>query len=141
MNQLTRSDSSGEQPLLVVVEDDVGTLDLLREVAEEAGWRVAALTRLAPLRSALADRLPDLIILDDDLPDGSGGDMARDLREDRRLQDLPVLVCTAAHPMRQAQIGAWAPVVSKPFDLTEIETFLDAAAGRTSENPFHRAAG
>ncbi|HEX7197678.1 MAG TPA: hypothetical protein VF364_12695, partial [Candidatus Limnocylindria bacterium] len=47
-----------------------------------------------------------------------------------RMADVPLLVCTAAHPMRQAEIGAWAPVVSKPFDLAEIDAFLRAAAAR-----------
>jgi hypothetical protein len=44
------------------------------------------------------------------------------------MADVPILVCTAAHPMRQAEIGAWAPVVSKPFELAQIEAFLGAAA-------------
>jgi hypothetical protein len=32
--------------------------------------------------------------------------------------------------MRAAEIGAWAPVISKPFDLVEIERFLEAAGRR-----------
>jgi len=40
---------------------------------------------------------------------------------------LPLVVCTAAHPTRQAEIGTWAPVISKPFKLTEIDAFLAAA--------------
>ena len=59
---------------------------------------------------------------------------------DRRLRDVPVLVCTAAHPTRQAEIGAWVPVVSKPFDLGEIERILDAVA-RRRDPPVHGAAG
>ena len=43
---------------------------------------------------------------------------------------MPVVVCTAASPLRQAEIGAWAPVLNKPFDLSEIERFLQAAAQR-----------
>jgi DNA-binding response OmpR family regulator len=78
----------------------------------------------------MAKRVPDLVILDDDLPDGRGGDRARELRDDRRLRDVPVLVCTAAPPLRQAEIGTWVPVVNKPFDLGEIERILQAAARR-----------
>ncbi len=63
-------------------------------------------------------------------PTDAGGDFARELRNDERMADTPMLVCTAAHPMRQAEIGSWAPVVSKPFDLREIDAFLDAAARR-----------
>lgn len=115
------------RPVLFVVDDDVATLDLLCEIAAEAGWCARGFTRLGELRLWLDRERPSLLILDDDLPDGRGGDLARTLREDPRMHDVPLLVCTAAHPMRQAEIGAWAPVVSKPFDLDEIEAFLEAA--------------
>jgi DNA-binding response OmpR family regulator len=81
------------------------------------------------------------MILDDDLPDGRGGDLARELRADDRTADVPTLVCTAAHPMRQAEIGAWAPVVTKPFDLLEIESFLAAAARRDGPDSYRQRAG
>lgn len=118
------------QPVMLAVDDDLATLDLLCEIASEAGWFAMGFTRLAELRASLDRERPNLLILDDDLPDGRGGDLARELREDPRTQDVPLLVCTAAHPMRQAEIGNWAPVISKPFDLGEIERFLDAAARR-----------
>ncbi|MFP5342831.1 MAG: two-component system response regulator [Candidatus Limnocylindria bacterium] len=118
-------------PVLFVVDDDAATLELMCEIAEDAGWAAFGFTRLAEVSRALDERRPTVLILDDDLPDGRGGDLARAMREDPRMRDVTLLVCTAAHPMRQAEIGAWAPVVSKPFDLGEIEGFL-AAAGSTS---------
>ena len=127
------------RPLLIAVDDDVATLDLLCEIAAEAGWFALGLTRLAQLRATLDHEHPNLLIIDDDLPDGRGGDLARDLRDDPRMTDVPVLVCTAAHPMRQAEIGNWAPVISKPFDLGEIETVLDAAARRRLGNDGHKS--
>ena len=128
------------QPLLFVVDDDAATLDLLCEVATESGWEAEGFTHLRALRASLDRVRPTLLIIDDDLPDGRGGDFARDLREDRRMRGVTLLVCTAAHPMRQAEIGQWAPVVSKPFDLLEIETFLEAAA-RHRDEPSGRSFG
>jgi DNA-binding response OmpR family regulator len=123
-------DGHASQPVLFAVEDDPSTLELLRDVAAHAGWTLRGFTQLADFERAVAHRVPDLVILDDDLPDGRGGDRARDLRRDRRLGDVPVLVCTAAPPKRRAEIGAWAPVVSKPFALGEIERVLHDAARR-----------
>lgn len=122
------SERSG--PVLFIVDDDLATQELLREVGLEAGWDAHGFARLSDLRAALEWRRPALLILDDDLPDGRGGDLAREFREDERMEGVVVLVCTAAHPMRQAEIGNWAPVVSKPFDLGEIEAFLAAVANR-----------
>ena len=128
------------RPVLFAVEDDVPTLDLLRDVATDAGWAARGFSQLSEFELAVAERVPDLVILDDDLPDGRGGDRARELRSDRRMRDVPVLVCTAAHPMRQAEIGAWVPVVSKPFDLGEIERILDAVRPE-ARSAAHGAAG
>ncbi len=117
-------------PAVFVVDDDPGTLELLCEVAREAGWEARPFTRLTDLRASLERIRPTLLILDDNLPDGRGGDFARELRNDERMADTPMLICTAAHPIRRAEIGSWAPVVSKPFSLHEIDAVLAAAATR-----------
>jgi CheY-like chemotaxis protein len=128
------------RPVLFAVEDDPSTLEMLHDVATDAGWATRGFSQLSDFERAVAERVPDLMIFDDDLPDGRGGDRARELQRDRRLRDVPVLVCTAASLPRQAEIGAWVPVVSKPFDLGEIERILDAIAqGRSS--PVDGAAG
>mgnify|MGYP002336057427 FL=1 len=128
-------------PLLIAVDDDVATLDLLCEIAAEAGWFALGFTRLAQLRASLERERPSLLIIDDDLPDGRGGDLARELREDPRTTDVPLLVCTAAHPMRQAEIGSWAPVISKPFDLGDIEAILEQVSRRSDDGRRGRALG
>ena len=126
-----------EAPVLFVVDDDLPTLELLQDVAGESGWTSVGFTRLAPLRAALDRRRPTLLIIDDDLPDGRGGDLARDLRSDPRMEGIPLLVCTGAAPRRQAEIGVWAPVLSKPFELAEIEEFLEAAMRADGDGHAH----
>jgi two-component system, sensor histidine kinase and response regulator len=127
-----------ERPVVFIVADDRATVALLCEVADDAGWSTVGFTRLADLRATLAVRRPSLLILDDDLPDGRGGDLARELSEDSRLADLPLLVCTAAQPMRRAEIGAWAPVIAKPFDLVDFERVLEAGARAHRGRPASR---
>jgi DNA-binding response OmpR family regulator len=116
-----------DAPVLYVVDDDLSTVELLCEVGRERGWQVRGFTLLEELTHAIDERKPTLIILDDDLPDGRGGDLAIQLRRNSETADIRVLVCTAAHPMRQAEIGAFAPVVAKPFVLDQLERFLEAA--------------
>lgn len=112
--------------MLCIVDDDDLTVQLVCEVAQESGWTAHGLKDIAQLRGFLRRQRPTLLLLDDDLPDGRGGDLARDLRDDPDLGDLPVVVCTAAHPERQEEIGTWAPVISKPFELRELERYLRA---------------
>lgn len=128
-------------PVLFAVDDDIATLELVREIARESGWTVHGFTRLADVRASLDRQTPTLLLLDDDLPDGRGGDLARDLREGGRMANVPLVVCTGAHPMRQADITRWAPVISKPFDLSEIEAMLAAAASRRERDDAYERAG
>jgi DNA-binding response OmpR family regulator len=127
------------EPVVFVVDDDAVTLSLLCEIASEAGWNARGFTRLGEVRRAFDDGAPSLLILDDDLPDGRGGDLARDLHEDPRLREVPTVVCTAAHPMRQAEIGAWAPVISKPFRLAVLDRLLADAHPDARRARAHRA--
>ena len=121
-----RGDST--RPMLFAVEDDPSTLALLRDVAADAGWAAQGFSQLSDFERAVQQNVPDFVILDDDLPDGSGGDCARDMRRDRRLRDVPIVVFTGASPPRSAEISTWAPVLRKPFGLTEIERLLSWAA-------------
>jgi DNA-binding response OmpR family regulator len=136
-----RARSRPHAPLLYVVDDDDATVELLCAVAEDAGWEALGFSRLAPLRAALSARSPSLLILDDELPDGRGGDLAKELRKDSRMRDVPLLVCTGAQPMRVAEIGGWAPVVAKPFDLVQIDRFLASAARHSARGTGQRSTG
>ena len=130
-----------QPPVLYIVDDDELTVELVREVAEESGWLAYGFQRIGELRRYLAARRPELLVLDDDLPDGRGGDLARELRHDPALGDVPVVVCTAAHPTRQREIGTWAPVISKPFSLYEFERHLDAMSSNARGGQRQAAAG
>ncbi len=126
--------TTGDPPVLCIVDDDGSTVELVREVAEESGWVAYGFERIEEARQFLSARQPTLLVLDDDLPDGRGGDLARELRDDP-TSDVPVLVCTAAHPRRQREIGEWAPVLSKPFDIFEFERHLEARAQHGTGRP------
>ena len=127
-----------ERPVVFVVDDDHLTQDLLRDVAHGCGWEARVFASLSDVRATLARSRPTLIILDDDLPDGSGGDLAREMRHG----DIPLLVCTAADLGRVEEIGEWVPVVTKPFRIGEIEAFLAARAPcHEARGPFRGASG
>ena len=120
----------GHPPPAFVVDDDIGMLRLLSEVAAAAGLRPLAFTRLSAARRALRERVPEVMLLDDDLPDGRGADFVRELRSDPRTRDVKVLVCTGAGADRRRQIASLAPVIAKPFEVTEMEGALREVARR-----------
>lgn len=117
-------------PPAFVVEDDVMMLRLLSEIAESAGLAPRTFTRIAPARRALRERPPAVLVIDDDLPDGRGADLVRELKDDPRTRDVQVVMCTGADAQRRRQISGLAPIVRKPFAVEEMETALRRAAPR-----------
>lgn len=119
------------RPPAFVVEDDLMMLRLLSEVASSVGLRPLPFTRLSTVRRALRERVPEVIMLDDDLPDGRGADFAQELRADPRTRHVKVIVCTSAGPARRRQIAqSVAPVIAKPFAVSEVEGALREVTDR-----------
>ncbi len=85
--------SSPEFPnaTIMVVEDDVAVATLLKELLSDEGYTVWLVSTLAGARAQLARQAPDVVLLDVQLPDGSGFDLCVALREDRKTIDIPIL--------------------------------------------------
>jgi DNA-binding response OmpR family regulator len=119
--------------VLYVLEDDPSARDLLVELGNDGGWDARAFASIGSLRRALVEYVPDLLIIDDDVGDDRGGELARQLHAARRMRDLPIILLTAAGPSRRAELATWASVVPKPFELTDVERRL-ATIGRADRN-------
>lgn len=96
---------------------------MLRPYLEQLGYVVSVARTLDEARSALrATPATDGLLLDLHLPDGSGLDFLRDLRQQDRTSRLPVLVLTAEgedRVLREARrLGA--ALVTKPFSPTKL---------------------
>jgi DNA-binding response OmpR family regulator len=116
--------SMDRRPRAFVIEDDVLTLRLLTELVASNGMEPVPFTRLSSARRALKERPPQVMVVDDDLPDGQGVELVRELRADPRMAKLRVLFCTAADAPRRREIARLAPVIEKPFRLADVERAL-----------------
>lgn len=117
-------------PHLLIVEDNPGLSELLREYLGAHGFRVTAVADgHAGLRSAL-HLAPDLVILDVMLPGLGGLEVLRQLRLER---DMPVLMLTArdgeASKVLGLELGA-DDYVTKPFSMAELLARVNALLRR-----------
>ena len=116
--------------ILFVLEDDPNARDLLVEVAGDAGWDVRGFASIPSIRRALAHAVPDLLLVDEDVADGHGGEFAREVQGDGRARGVPIIVLSEASPRRRAELATWAAVIAKPFDLADLERRLSAIDGK-----------
>src|ERR1700743_931628 len=124
-------------PINVLVVDDEAVLaEMVSMALRYEGWNIAtAGDGAAALESARSQR-PDAVVLDVMLPDMSGLDVLRKLREES--PQLPVLLLTAKDAVEDRIAGLTAggdDYVTKPFSLEELVARLRALlrrAGMTS---------
>ena len=105
---------------ILLVEDDPAIARSIIFTLERDGLSVTHSLLLGDARRQLAARLPDVLILDVGLPDGSGLDLCRDLRAH---SSLPVLMLSAhgeeIDRVLGLELGA-DDYVSKPFSPREL---------------------
>ena len=115
---------SALKPFALIVDDDEDNCDAFAEALKSVGIRALAVTRgLDGLRLAKA-LAPDLIIIDHRLPDVSGAEVCRRLRDDPETEPLPVIAVTAVPDALRAEGCVADAVLTKPCRL---DTFLAAA--------------
>ena len=97
---MTRVAAPAPPSRLLVVDDDEGLLLLMAERLREEGYVVATAPSAREARARLAAGAPDLMFLDLKLADGSGPDLAAELRRER--QAVPFVVVTGQGDERAA---------------------------------------
>jgi CheY-like chemotaxis protein len=107
------------QPLVLLVEDNEANQLLARSVLEREGYRVEVAGAADEAREKLAERLPNLILMDVQLPGRDGLSLTRELKADPATTNIPVIALTA-HAMtgdREQTITAGClGYIAKPID-------------------------
>jgi DNA-binding response OmpR family regulator len=106
---------------ILLVEDNPRLTELIAEGLASAGYVTDMASNIRDAESFLQSMDYDLIVLDIRLPDGSGRDLLRRIRN--QGQNTPVLVATAimdtAHRVETLEGGA-DDYLGKPFDMDEL---------------------
>jgi two-component system KDP operon response regulator KdpE len=120
---------------VLVVDDERQILRALKVILREAGYEVAEATTIEEALDTAAVRPPDAAIVDLMLPDGSGVELCRRLRE---WTQMPILVLSAIGEedakVEALEAGA-DDYVTKPFGTRELVARLGAALRRAGDTP------
>lgn len=116
---------------ILIVDDYEDALDIWSIYLQSVGFRVSTAIDGASAIAKAKSLLPDLMVLDLELPGISGFEVARTLRADAETKDIPLIAATGYSHVRQLTLArevGFDAVVVKPCDpdtlLLEIERLL-----------------
>lgn len=123
---------------ILLVEDEPAIREMVGFALGRAGLEVREAADVSEAQSLLAERLPDLVLLDWMLPGVSGIDYARRLKREEYTRDLPIIMLTARGDENDKVGGLDAGVddyVTKPFSPRELVARIKAVLRRTKPEP------
>ena len=123
----------GWTPTVLVVDDDIDLQKLIRTYFVLEGFNVRAALKRDDIAIALRMQpMPDLVLLDVNLPDADGFDILARMRQHPVLKNMPVIMLTGESTreavLRGLQGGADG-YVTKPFEADVLVTAVKAVLG------------
>jgi CheY-like chemotaxis protein len=118
-------------PHILVVEDNELNMELVRDILRAYGYRVGEAFDGRACLSYLDQEIPNLILMDLQLPDVDGYTLVQKLRADVRCQQLPIVAVTAfamKGDREKAMAAGCTGVITKPIDTRafpkQVEAYL-----------------
>ena len=117
---------------IVVVDDSYADIQLIEGCLKGANHTVVSFPSTDKLEDKVALEKPDLIVLDVIMPGRNGFQACRDLKNDNRCKDIPIILCTSkgneSDKFWGQQQGANGYIV-KPFKAEDLLTAVKKATG------------
>jgi CheY-like chemotaxis protein len=108
-------------PHILLVEDNKFVSDAVKETLESEGWRVETCEDgYVALLLIKSDRRYDLILLDNELPNVNGLELARRARELPHRKQTPIIMLSASEGVRDALLAGADIFLRKPQDIGKI---------------------
>jgi CheY-like chemotaxis protein len=112
-------------PRVLLLEDDPDLRWLMSQMLESVGFLVTAVAGREACLELAQMSVPDVIVLDVDLPEEDGYRICRELKGDPRTTQIPVVLCSGRVDLneRAGEAGA-AATISKPTEVRRLAECL-----------------
>ena len=125
------------QKRILIVDDEPAIGDMVAFALRKAGFEPLHAADGREAQAVIADRVPDLVLLDWMLPGNSGLELARRWRRDPLTREVPIIMLTARGEENDRVGGLEAGVddyVVKPFSARELLARIRAVMRRSRED-------
>jgi DNA-binding NtrC family response regulator len=110
---------------IVIFDDDEDILSICSYILEEQGWEVHTFTDCNSIIEKVSGISPDVILMDNWIPDAGGIIATQTLKKDDQLKNIPVVYFSANSDIQLLADHAGAETyLAKPFDLEELERVI-----------------
>lgn len=119
---------SSPEKTVLIVEDEADAAELFAEMMRVSGFHVLKTFSSTPAIGMISEAKPDLVILDIMMPDVSGLDILREMRQDPALADIPVIVVSAKSLPADIKSGMQAGAskyLTKPVGFLELREAVE----------------
>ncbi|MFN2475658.1 MAG: response regulator, partial [Chthoniobacterales bacterium] len=121
---------------ILLVEDHEDTARVLRRILEQAGYKVAHAGSVAAARAAARERRFDVVISDVGLPDGTGLELMKSLREEHRLTGIALSGFGTDDDLAASAAAGFAEHLTKPVDWPQLRSAIERLlATRPTKTP------
>jgi two-component system, cell cycle response regulator len=114
---------------ILIADDDAALVQTMTWVLREHGYDVTATHEGRQVIPLMAERTPDIVLLDVMFPDTDGNEVLEGIKAEERWRDIPVLMISSLPPeegaVRTLGLGA-ADYVRKPFRVRELLARIQA---------------
>ncbi|PYF75734.1 response regulator [Pedobacter nutrimenti] len=108
-----------------IFDDNIEILELCTIILEDAGYEIKTSSTSNDIVEQVSAYTPDLIFMDNWLPDVGGIDATRKLKSHEGLKHIPVIYFSANNDVKSLAEQAGADgYLSKPFDIEELEKIV-----------------
>ena len=121
---------AGEQKTILVVEDEEETAELFSEMLKVSGFQVVSSPKSQKAIDIIKEKPPNGIVLDMMLPDISGMEVLRFVRQDPQLSKIPVVVVSAKAFPTDVKAGLEAGAtayLAKPVSYLDLKQAIEKA--------------
>ena len=110
---------------IFIFDDNLEILELCTEILEDLGCQVNTSATTNSIEKQVTEFMPDLIFMDNWLPDMSGIEATRLLKANDDLKNIPVIYFSANSNISELAAEAGADdFIAKPFDIDQFENIV-----------------
>ena len=114
---------------IIIFDDDEDILSICNYILHEQGWEVHTFTDCNNITEKVSAIMPNVILMDNWIPDAGGIIATQTLKSTEGLKDIPVIYFSANSDIQLLANHAGAETyLAKPFDLEELERIINTVA-------------